>query len=281
MAIDFNDQLQKKAADFGTDIKIHRTTSTRGGEPGGGVSPGDTVPGGGVVTEVTDSTVAVEFPDGAVPEHVDMPGSETTVVAEFGSASSTDPGSGVYVNGQGPTVGQHLPDGGVVTDVGTDTVTITYPDGAPQGPIEVPWVNTTVIEESAPTEDIHVGSTVSLDGGLSLGDLSVPTQGTPTPGTPTPNMITAQLPNPGGLKRSLRLAPQKLINFTNSSTSSCAVIVLFIDGGRKVLRGGELVQPGQLAIPKIVPPNNAAIIAIFTDPGCTAVGDVTISWQNP
>src|SRR5262249_35052217 len=159
-------------------IKIHRSLYTRTGDGGGGVSTGDKVPGGGVVTEVTDSTVVVEFPDGAVPEHVDIPGSETTVVTEYGSANSTDPGAGSDVNGQGPAVGQSLPDGGLVTDVGTDTVTIAFPDGVPKGPIEVPWVKTTIIQEKAPVPDdeLEVGTVIPLEGsGFTLSDLSIDT----------------------------------------------------------------------------------------------------------
>jgi hypothetical protein len=278
VAIDFNNQLQKKDADFGTEIKVHRTTYTRSSQSGGG-SPGDTVPGGGIVTDVTPTTTTVQFPDGAVPEHVNMPGSETTAMYEFGPATPTDSGAGVYVNGQGPTVGQHLPDGGVVTEVGTDTVTIAYPDGVPQGPIQVPWVETTVVQESAPVtdDDIHPGATFPAVDTLSLSDLGaedVPL-GTAHPQT---HLMKVVLPHakPDGTPRPLKLEPQDLPKFTNAGSSPCPVYVLYLDGSSTQLSFTK-VMPGKTI--NITTPSNAARLLIFADVACHKAGTIVVSWQ--
>src|SRR5215470_6480883 len=52
-----------------------------GGGEGSIPAPGTEI-GGGVVTSSTNTSVTIEFP-GRIPDHVDLPGVETTVVIEY------------------------------------------------------------------------------------------------------------------------------------------------------------------------------------------------------
>jgi hypothetical protein len=52
-----------------------------------GIATGNHIGGGGVVVNVTPTTVTIQFPDG-VPDHVDLPGIETTVVDESGGTET-------------------------------------------------------------------------------------------------------------------------------------------------------------------------------------------------
>ena len=87
------------------------------------------------------------------------------------------------------------------------------------------------------------------------------------------------LPHPGSWPRSLRLAPQDLVNFTNDSAASCSVVVMHGDSRHIVLAKQE-VQRGQ-TVSRITPPPGTAIIAISASQTCTSSRTVSASWENP
>jgi hypothetical protein len=114
---------------------------------GGGPRVGDPVGGFGVVADVTDRTFTVRFPTGAPKGPPDVSWTCTLVLTEHPPVGASREGPH---HSAGPAVGDLVSGDGVVVDVTDSTFTVEFPDGAPEGPIDVPWTKDTVVIKGAP-----------------------------------------------------------------------------------------------------------------------------------
>jgi hypothetical protein len=269
-------RVRRSIYNLGSIRDLHFGVGTRVGGGGGG--------GGGVVTSVSGSSFTVEFPGGTVPRYIELPGVETTVIHEYIVAAPEGSGSGfgIGIGGFGPFIGQEIGGGGVVTSFTDATVTISFPHGVPDGPIELPWVKTTVVEEHTP--DVRPGATLpdgpfGSSGEVASSSLGIEMEGV-TIGTEVGGLRTRyELPKPGSLANSVRIQPRLLEEPRNDSTCPCAVYIASWDAAGTKLDLVELV-PGQ-TIPEYRPPPGAAVTRFGCAAGCTGDCLCAISVLSP
>jgi hypothetical protein len=113
---------------------------------GEGPRVGDPVGGGGVVADVKESTFTVQFPGGAPKGPIDVPWTCTILVAEPAPKAGSGQGGR---DAAGPAVGDAVGGDGVVVHVSDSTITVEFPHGAPQGPINLPLIDEAVVIEGA------------------------------------------------------------------------------------------------------------------------------------
>jgi hypothetical protein len=292
------DELKKKTAEGSRlDVCVHRTTyGSSGFRTGGdGIATSEPPPvgtrvgGGGRVTEATTGSYSVEYPDNSTPGWSRATsGSETTVTQEF-TATDTGTetrrgGAGAYQAAQGPTVGQQLPDGGVVTAVGDHTVTISYPNGTPTGPIEVPWVDTTVIRETGPTTDgasdfffgsLAVGDVLDSGPGFGLDDVDHEVEEL----SQHKHKFSVTPLKPGNRFNSIRM-PQSfnMRNVKNAGPANCSVAIVMVDGGGKVTLRVDLAK-GQ-SVSEIHVPAEGATLEVSVASNCHDQRKLVVTWTE-
>jgi hypothetical protein len=186
---------EKVKAEGGTLRVVQRTILNIISE-GGGPSVGTEVGGSGVVTDVSGSGFTVEFAGGAPTGPIEIPPGPTIVVYEFRNPANDSHASFFSL----PAVGDFVEGGGVVIDVGGSSVTIAFPNGLPDGPINLPGVETIVVEET-PTQPPDVVPTSAIDTGFPDDEAatSPPTHGIPENTGPffEPSATRWRLPCPG------------------------------------------------------------------------------------
>lgn len=237
---------------------------------------GTRIDGGGMVTDVGDRRFTVEYAAASDPIYKEVKGVETTVVCKWGP-DDPDRDLGHFVPFFGFHVGDLFTGGGTtgtVTAVTGTEVTITFPTGVPAGPIRLPGVETTVVEEPAPTNPegteglVHAGAPFELGQVVTpgLGDEAVGVQiGTEVAGIRT----RFELKKPGSLENSVRIDPKVLEKPRNDSTCACAVFIASFDASGVILDPptGTMLVPGE-TIDEYRPPAGAASIRFACSGGC-------------
>lgn len=230
---------------------------------------GTRLDGGGVVTDVGERRVTVEYAAPSEPIYLEAKGVKTTIINKWGpdeggvEVGHFSAGFGAFHIGQ-------LVDGGggatgTVTAVTGTEVTISFPNGVPSGPITLPGVDTTVVEETASTDpegrdgEVHVGSPFGLEPELSpvfVDEAAGVRIGTEVEGIRT----RFELRKPGTKANAVRIEPQVLEKPRNDSTCSCAVFIgsfdasgTLLDAHATELAPGEMIleyrpQPGAVSI---------------------------------
>jgi hypothetical protein len=250
------------------------------------VQVGTVLPGGGVVTAVSGSTITVSFPHGIPSGPVHLPGGTTVVVEQSGgdSGRAVTPGTGGQFGGDGGDAGSTGP-----TDGGGGGGSR---GGAPAGPITLPGVDTTVVEEHPPVDRPEPPTPPKPP---SPWDAEPHGGGAPA-GDPSDPFELDELHRhyrlrcPGSLAggRFLKLDAQDsiLFNPTNSGSCSCAIYIASATAGGQILdapgasgvAGLELL-PGQSASEYRRLPG-AANIFVACSGGCQAegcAGQLTVS----
>jgi hypothetical protein len=245
----------------GKRIRIHRSTYNLGSIPDFHFGVGTNVGGGGVVTSVSGSSFTVEFSGGTTPQYVEVPGVETTVIHEYVVAAPEGSGSGfgIGIGGFGPFIGQEIGGGGVVTGFTDATVTISFPSGVPDGPIDLPWVKTTVVDEhvGVPPEPVPSDDPFGSSAEIVPSSVGIEMEGE-TFGTEIGEIRTRyKLPVPGTLATSVRIQPRVLVRPSNDSSCPCGILIASWNAaGEKLDR--VVLLPGE-TVPEYHPPPGAVV----------------------
>jgi hypothetical protein len=196
-------------------------TSPAGGFFGSeGPAVGDLVGGGGVVLDVQGSAVTVGFPRGVPEGPVNLPWVKTTIVVEQSSGGGRGGAAvGNFVaggGGGGPAIGDLVGGGGVVVDVQGSEVTIEFPRGVPEGPVNLPWEKTTIVVEHTSGADKAPASPGGP--GLTLEDYTaVDEDGMPTPLLPA-GLLRAPIDWPNTWCEWVLFTIDRLLNGAGSTT---------------------------------------------------------------
>jgi hypothetical protein len=207
---------------------------------------------------------------------------KTTVIYKF---SHIDTGGGVAPGGGGGFggglgVGDTVGGGGVVTSVTESSITVNFPQGVPNAPINLPGVDTTVVVEQSGSKEegssslspfVSNGETVQSSVGMEVEGLQV---GSEVEGIRT----RYELPRPGSLANSVRIQPRVFEEPRNDSSCACAVFIASWDAGGQML-DNIMLKPGE-SIPEYRPPAGAVVTRFACSGGCSGECTCSISVKS-
>lgn len=219
---------------------------------------GTEVGGGGTVTRTTDSSVTVEFRNPGPEGPIRVRGVRTTVIQEYTVPHEDGLGVGAQVGG-----------GGVIVNVEPTTVTIQFPNGVPDH-VDLPGIETTVVEESSGTTDRTVVAPP-----WPPNDVLIPAGGFPTQDVAVAIDSAHQtfpLATPGSIANSVRMA-NFVLNPTNTSSCSCAVFLASFSSAGVRVGPYVMLLPGK-SIPFYQLEEGASFVLAGSSSRCTETGCV-------
>lgn len=245
-------------------------------DSGGGGSPGvgTDVGGGGTVTRVDGSSYTTQFTDGAPTGRVTAAGVSATVTIDYGRSTIRS-----FEAGKGPFVGMKVPPGGQVTSITGSQITIEFPNGVPDGPITLPGVETTIVDESSGASEKGFVGTVPFGPGDSSKSGTGHVTGDEDGGAPTPDGVHKRfvMPHPGSYENAIRLPASlglTLLSPTNTSSCNCSIYLASIDSKGRILAPSVKIQRKKgLSLYNAEPGADAIIVA--ADANCPESGCFT------